>query len=60
VPIAFGRRLPRIGRAVEVAAIDDIEAARSERFGETGDAQRLGAHRCTAITGADIGRRADQ
>ena len=44
VPIAFDRRLPRIGRAAEVAAVDDIETTRSQRLGETGDAQRLRAH----------------
>jgi hypothetical protein len=58
VPIAVVRRLPRIARAIEVAAIDHVDAARGERFGQAGDAQRFRAEARTAMTGADVRRRA--
>ena len=58
--IAFARRLPGIDRTGEIAAIDDVEAARTQRLAEAGDAQRLGSHRRAAMSGADVGRRADQ
>jgi hypothetical protein len=58
--ITVVRRLPRIERPADVAAIDDVKPARGERRAESGDAQRLRPHRCAAMAGADVGRRADQ
>ncbi len=46
--IAVGRRQPRIGRAGEVAAVDDLEAAVAQRLFQARDAQRFRAHRRAA------------
>jgi hypothetical protein len=47
VPVAVVRRLPRIARAIEVAAIDHVDAARGERFGRPAmrSASGRGPHR---------------
>src|SRR3546814_1946549 len=58
--IAVHRRQPGIARAFQVAAVDDIDAARDERLAEPGDAQCIGAHQRAAVARADVGRGADQ
>jgi len=58
--VAVRRRLPRIDRPREIAAIEHIDAARTQRIGDAGDAERFGPHRRAAMAGADVGRRADQ
>jgi len=58
--ITVVRRLPRIARAVEVAAIDDVHATRRQRFRKTGDAQGFGTQARAAMACADIGGRPDQ
>jgi hypothetical protein len=60
VPHAALLRLPGIGRPREVAAIDDVQAMRAQRFRQAGHAQRVGAHARAAHAGADVGGRADQ
>ena len=59
VAVAVDRRLPGIARAVEVAAVDHVDAARGQRLAEAGDAQGLRAQPRAAVAGADVGGRAD-
>ena len=60
VAVAVDRRLPRVGRAGEVAAVDHLEAVASSVGPMQRDAQRFGAHARAASAGADVGGRADQ
>src|SRR4030095_3115121 len=60
VAIAVDWRLPRVGRTVSVATIDDVESMRLKGRADLRYAQCFRAHAGTAITGADVGRRPDQ
>ena len=60
VPITRARRQPRIQRTEQVSAIDDIESARMQRFGDAGDAQGFRTHRRATIAGTDVGGRANE
>ncbi|SOZ33321.1 hypothetical protein CBM2609_B70265 [Cupriavidus taiwanensis] len=53
-------RLPRIGGAVEVAGVLDLQFVAIQRLRQAGDAQRLRAHRAAARAGPDVGRGANQ
>src|SRR5690606_15502219 len=59
VAVAPGRRLPRVARALDVAAVDHVDAARGQRLRQPGHAQRLRTHAGAAGAGADVGGRAD-
>ncbi len=60
VAVAFDRRLPGVGRAVQIAAVDDLEALGLDHGAQIGHAQGLGAHGGAAGAGADVGGRADE
>ncbi len=60
VPVAAVRRLPRVGRADQVAAIDHREAMSFEDRHDAGHPQRLGAHARAPCAGTDVGRRTDE
>src|SRR5690606_25505865 len=58
--IALVRRLPRVLRAADVAAVDHVNAARRQRLAQAGDAQGVRSEAGAAVAGADVGRHADQ
>src|SRR5690606_16608543 len=59
VAIAVDRRLPRVARALDVAAVDHVDAARRQRLDQPGHTQRFGPHAGATGAGADVGGRAD-
>ncbi len=58
--VAIHRRQPGVGRARQVAAVDDLEAVRFERGADAGHAQGFWAHAGAARTGTNVGGRADE
>ena len=60
VAVAIDRWLPRVGRAIQVAAVDHFEAMALERGLQQRHAQGLGAHAGAARTRADVGGRAHE
>src|SRR5690348_7223092 len=54
------RRLPRIGRPVEIAAIADEEPAIRQRSMNAGDTQCLRSHRGAAFTRPTVGGDTDE
>jgi len=60
MPVTLVRWLPRIDRAGQIAAVDDVQPVIDQRGGQAGDTQGFRPHRCTAMAGADIGGNAYQ
>ncbi len=58
--VAVDRRQPRVGGAVQVAAVDHLEAMALERGLQQCHAQRLGAHAGAARARADVGGSAQE
>ncbi len=58
--VAIDRRLPGIRRAVQVAAVEHLQAPASSAACSPATRKRLRAHRGAACTRADVGGRADQ
>ena len=58
--VAVDGRLPGIGRAIQIAAVLDLEALGLDDRTQAGDAQGFRSHGGAARAGADVGGRSDQ
>ena len=58
--VPIDRPFPWIARPVDIAAIRDLDPALAQRLRQSGNAQRRRTHQRAAISGANIGRRADK
>src|SRR5690606_28775577 len=59
VAVALDRALPGVAWAFEVATVQHVHAAGSQRLAQPRDTQRLRPQPCAAVAGTDVGGRAN-
>src|SRR5690606_7787902 len=59
VAVALDRTQPGVAWAFEVAAVQHVHAAGSQRLAQPRDTQRLRSQPCAAVAGTDVGGRAN-